>query len=496
METLSRETRSVIAKDMSLARAADRPLIWIVDDSPSQLSFTEHTLGDRYRYEQFLEGTSLIERLAQTTVFPNLVLLDWVMPGLSGDEVCRYLRSQPKTRELPIIILTASRTVTDDIVCALASGANDYVTKPFVPAELHARVGTILRAEREYHRVVSINAFAASMLEAEAVERVLEVMSRWLVDAVVDGCQVSLVDGTGTRQRSSHRSEEAAAALESGERCVTELVPIRSIATARVTLTRDAANGELDARDLMMIETCLEYSALALEAALRSERERKTTRFHEEMVGIVGHDLRGPLAAFGLGIELLREEETDAPTLDTLMRLQRSTARMGKIVELMLDVTRARIGSGIPVVLDRVGLRGLVDDVIDEVRLARPGTQFELRGVETEGNWDADRLEQVVANLVGNAVQYGRPGSPITLEVTASPGSAHFVIHNENRDGPIPREQLEQLFDPFERGRTATGVEGLGLGLYIVDQIVRAHGGTIAVASDDTGTTFSLTLPT
>ncbi len=244
-----------------------------------------------------------------------------------------------------------------------------------------------------------------------------------------------------------------------------------------------------------MIETCLEYSALALEAALRSERERKTTRFHEEMVGIVGHDLRGPLAAFALGLELLREEETDAPTLDTLMRLQRSSARMNKIIELMLDVTRARIGTGIPVVLDRVGLRGLVDDVIDEIRLAKPGTQFELRGSETEGNWDADRLEQVVANLVGNAVQYGRPGSPITLDITASPGNAHFVIHNQNRNGPIPPERLEHVFDPFERG-TATGVQGLGLGLYIVEQIVRAHGGTIAVESNESGTTFSLTLPT
>lgn len=481
---------------MALARIVDRPLIWIVDDSPAQLSFTERALGDRYRYEQFLEGTSLIERLAQTAVFPNLVLLDWVMPGLSGDEVCRYLRSQPKTRELPIIILTASRTVTDDIVVALASGANDYVTKPFVPAELHARVEMILRAEREYHRVLSINALAASMLEAETVEQVIEVMSRWLVDVVVDGCQVTLVEDTGIRERSTHRSDEAAAALESRAQCVTKLVPIRSIANARVTLTRDAANGALDARDLLMIETCLEYSALALEAALRSERERKTTRFHEEMVGIVGHDLRGPLAAFGLGLELLREEETDAPTLDTLLRLQRSSARMGKIIELMLDVTRARIGTGIPVVLDRVGLRGLVDGVVDEVQLARPGIRFEVRGVETTGNWDADRLEQVVANLVGNAVQYGRPGKPITLDITASPSSARLVIHNENRSGPIPSERLEHVFDPFERGRTATGVEGLGLGLYIVEQIVRAHRGTIAVESNDSGTTFSLTLPT
>jgi signal transduction histidine kinase len=488
-------------------------LIWIVDDSSMQATFTERSLGERYRYERFSDGGAIIERLAASTALPDLVLLDWVMPGLSGDEVCRYLRHQSNTRELPIVILTASRTATDDIVCALESGANDYVTKPFVAAELHARVGTILRAvemqreaERERQRVVALNDLAASTLEATSVERVLAVMATWLVHSIVDGCAVSLVNDATIRQHSLHRSDEAAGRLTvlsaadvempAGELHVVKELSIRGIASARVVLTRDQDSGALDARDLLMIDTCLEYSTLAIEAALRSERERKTTRFHEEMVGIVGHDLRGPLSAFGIGLDMLRDGEDDAHNLDTLSRLQRSSTRMGRIVEQLLDVTRARIGTGIPVARKRVELRALVHDVLDEIRLARPGIDIQLRGNAIEGSWDRDRIGQVIANLAGNAAQYGREGAPITVEVSSTSDAASLAIHNQNRGAPISPEMLKTVFDPFERGTASGNVDGLGLGLYIVQQIVSAHRGTITVTSNEDGTTFRLTLPT
>lgn len=493
--------------------ASLRPLIWVVDDSRTQASFTERSLGERYRYERFGDGAAVIERLSTTSVLPDLVLLDWVMPGLSGDEVCRYLRQQPSTRELPIVILTASRTATDDIVCALESGANDYVTKPFIAAELHARVGTILRAvemqraaELEHQRVIAINTLAAAMLEATAVERVLAVLCEWLVDSVVDGAAISLEYDAAICRHATYRDEESAtrigalahhsAALPSEPHDLVRIVPIRDIASARITLTRDPSNGGIGARDLLMIDTALEYSAMAIEAALRSERERKTTRFHEEMVGIVGHDLRGPLSAFDLGIDMLRDGEQSTQNLDTLARLHRSSARMGRIIEQLLDVTRARIGTGIPVSRKRVALRALIDDVLDEIRLARPRIVFTLRGDEVEGNWDRDRLGQVIANLAGNAADYGRPGAAITFDVSLCDGAARLAVHNENRNAPISPELLTTVFDPFQRGRSAGNAEGLGLGLYIVQQIVSAHRGTITVASDDAGTTFELILPT
>src|SRR4051812_45346610 len=102
-----------------------RPLVWIVDDSPTEALIAERSLGSAYDFERFLDGSVVVERLAAGAPQPDLVLLDWVMPGMAGDEVCRFLRTDPRTLELPIILITASRIETSDVVNGLASGAND-----------------------------------------------------------------------------------------------------------------------------------------------------------------------------------------------------------------------------------------------------------------------------------------------------------------------------------------------------------------------------------
>jgi signal transduction histidine kinase len=480
--------------------------IWIVDDSPTQAAYTQRSLGDANDCQLISSGELLIERLACAPTLPDLVVLDWVMPGMSGDEVCRHLRAQPRTRELPIVMLTASRIDTDDIVRALDGGANDYVAKPFAPAELRARVATIVRAaslqraaEHEHQRILALNRLAQALLAAESVEAVLQVMSRWLVDEVGDACAVVIDHQGQLRSHAEHRSDRAATAvsalLAGGPRLDGSFVveiPIRTIASAKIAMSHETAS--YTSRDLLEITTCLEYSAIALEAALRSERERATTRFHQEMVGIVGHDLRGPLSAFSLGLGLL-QETADAQTRATLVRLGRSSKRMQRIVDQLLDVTRARIGAGMPMDPKRIGLRSLVRGVLDEMRLARPESSFELTGDEIEGSWDRDRIEQVVSNLVGNAAQYGRRGDPIELTVSTCDGAAHLRVHNTNKAGPIPPETIASMFDPFARGTHTERADGLGLGLYIVQQIVNAHSGVIRVTSNQDGTTFDVQLP-
>jgi len=136
-----------------------------------------------------------------------------------------------------------------------------------------------------------------------------------------------------------------------------------------------------------------------------------------------------------------------------------------------------------------------VERVADELRLSRPQALLEVRGDEVHGHWDVGRLEQVIANLASNALQYGRPGSVIDLEISATDASAFLVVKNQIAGAPIPAEELETIFDPFRRGRSQLHPDGLGLGLYIVCQIVRAHRGSIDVESDDAGTRFRLTLP-
>jgi len=537
---VSRESSATIGSHHAgVAPAAiGAPLIWLVDDSRTQVAFTEQVLGPGYRFERFEDGPSVLQRLAEITKLPDLLLVDWVMPGLSGDEVCRFLRANPGTRELPIIILTASRTETEDVVCALDSGANDYVARPFVPEELRARVGAILRAhqvkqaaDRERVRVTTINQLGRALFQAGSdVDAILRELTGALVGNLCDGCAVTLLAGPGTGSAiARHRTDRGAALLGSlpgitdpvihaftssaealaalpanyadyvrdcGLRGLAVMaIPVRELAHGVITLTRDHPAEPFDPRDLAAIETCLEHTGLALEAALRSAAERATTRFHEEMLGIVGHDLRNPLAAMVTGIELLRARTSDPASARVLVRLDNSARRMTTIIDQLLDVTRARLGAGIPVERRALRLQPLIAGVLDELRLAYPTTAFELRGDDVEGKWDGDRLGQVIANLAGNAAHYGAAGGPVVFELARAGGDAIIAISNPIRDAPIPPAALATLFDPFQRGRTGEHPGGLGLGLYIVREIVRAHGGSIDAASSAAGTTFRVVLP-
>ncbi|TMQ21132.1 MAG: response regulator [Deltaproteobacteria bacterium] len=513
-------------------------LIWLVDDSRTQVALTEHALGAHYQFERFEDGTSMIQRLTETVRLPDLLLVDWVMPGLSGDEICRFLRVNPATRELPIIILTASRTETEDIVCALDSGANDYVARPFVTKELRARVSAILRAhelkqaaERERLRIATINKLGRALLQVGSdIDAILREMAMVLVESLCDGCAATLMTGTGTGSATTlHRSDRGAVllgalagitdpvvhAFTTTEQALAGLprgyadyvracglrglavmaIPVRGLAHGVVTLTRDHPSEPFEPRDLAAIETCLEHTGLALEAAIRSEAERATARFHQEMLGIVGHDLRNPLAAMAVGIDLLRARITDPENERVLGRLENSARRMTTIVDQLLDVTRARLGAGIPVERRAMRLQPLIAGVLDELRLVYRTTGFELRGDDIEGVWDGERLGQVVSNLASNAAQYGKAGGPVVVDLARAGDVATIAISNPIRGAPIPRGVLETLFDPFQRGRSGEHPGGLGLGLYIVREIVRAHGGTVEVASSAAGTTFRIALP-
>jgi signal transduction histidine kinase len=170
---------------------------------------------------------------------------------------------------------------------------------------------------------------------------------------------------------------------------------------------------------------------------------------------------------------------------------------MTRIVEQLLDMTRARLGKGLPMELRDVQLLPIVKAVIDELTLAYPKTRFELVGaIEVEGRWDPDRLGQVLSNLIGNAVQYGRKGAPVTIRLEQSSTIVTITVTNAIRDKPIPHDQLAVLFDPYRRGRGSEHRHtGLGLGLYIVHEIVASHGGRIDVESTDDGTSFHVMLP-
>jgi len=172
-----------------------------------------------------------------------------------------------------------------------------------------------------------------------------------------------------------------------------------------------------------------------------------------------------------------------------------SSQRMTGIVNQLLDITRARLGDGIPVELTRMALGPLVESVVDELHIGYPNAKLEVSVADVRGAWDPDRLGQVVSNLVSNAIRYGDPDQPVRITVGTAGELAQISVSNAVRGEPLSQERLAELFEPFRRGDLALHREGLGLGLYIASEIVRAHKGRITATSSLAGTTFVVELP-
>jgi PAS domain S-box-containing protein len=231
------------------------------------------------------------------------------------------------------------------------------------------------------------------------------------------------------------------------------------------------------------------------EARLR-EAERALT-FSETFVGILGHDLRNPLGAIISGSDLLLRRETNERVFVPVQRIRRSADRMTRMIEQILDLTRARLGGGIPIAPSDVDLAALADQLAQELEGAAAQQIVVEAAGDMRGHWDRDRLAQAISNLLGNAVEHGAAGEPVRLSLEGEvPAVVRIRVWNA---GAIPEQILPDLFDPFRRGvpdGRARRSKGLGLGLYIVQQIVQGHGGTIEVRSTaGEGTTFTITIP-
>jgi signal transduction histidine kinase len=220
----------------------------------------------------------------------------------------------------------------------------------------------------------------------------------------------------------------------------------------------------------------------------------------EMFLAILGHDLRSPLAAVTMASQFMLENgDLGEPNLTLTTRILRGSKRMNQMVSDLLDFTRSRLGSGVPIVRGKTDMAKVVGDAVDETAAAHPDIvmRFTSDG-DLTGNWDSARISQVVANLLGNAVQYGLPKGTVTVSAQGRAGEVVLTVHN---NGPaIPTADMRGLFNPLKRLKAGEAVvrdsSNLGLGLYIAERIVTAHGGTIDVtSSSDAGTTFTAHFP-
>jgi signal transduction histidine kinase len=230
----------------------------------------------------------------------------------------------------------------------------------------------------------------------------------------------------------------------------------------------------------------------------RSDQLRDAARFREEFIGIVGHDLRDPLSAINMAAQLMQEQAASAEQRDALAaRILRSSARMTRMIDELLDFTRGRLGSGLPVSKAPTDLADVARQVTDELMGTKPDARIDLRtSGDTTGVWDADRLARMLSNLISNALRYRAPDTVVRVNVRGGARETSIEVHNHG--DPIPDEEIATIFEPFRRAPSAhaKSTEGLGLGLYIARSIAQAHAGTIKVRScREEGTTFTVCLP-
>lgn len=218
------------------------------------------------------------------------------------------------------------------------------------------------------------------------------------------------------------------------------------------------------------------------------------SKYRDRFLGILGHDLRNPINAIVLTTAALAEQGLNPQQLKTLAGIENSSRRLTDMVNDILDFARGRLGVPMPITRMPANLGFIAREVVSEVQAAIAGCRVEFRTEgDLSGDWDAKRLKQVVANLLINAIQHGT-GDRVTLTVKSDDTSAVLEVHNQGP--PIPAELLPCMFDPLVRGSHSSGDHGLGLGLFIADEIISAHNGTIAVtSSQETGTTFVVRLP-
>jgi len=222
----------------------------------------------------------------------------------------------------------------------------------------------------------------------------------------------------------------------------------------------------------------------------------ETLRTNEMFMAILSHDLRNPLNSMLAGAELVRRLSSDEKALRAVERILRSGQRMADIISSMLDLTRARLGGGIALALAPCDLSEVAKQVVTEHQPEppHPGITLHQEG-DLNGVWDRGRLAQVLSNLIGNALSHGLPSEAVRIQLDGQ--AADRVRLRVSNAGAMPESIRARVFDPFSRAAERHGTDkGLGLGLYIVEQVVLAHGGSVGIVDDVAGqTTFAVELP-
>jgi len=272
---------------------------------------------------------------------------------------------------------------------------------------------------------------------------------------------------------------------------VSEFRALRASVT-RLWIKESKGLNEHQLSDLVRFNEAIDQALT--ESVARFTKDLDTSK--DLFLGILGHDLRNPLGAISMSADLLKMKGPLNEMQEKFTtQIKESSIRIGEIVTTLLDLTRLRLGGGMVIEPHDMDCGKVAQKIIDEMHIVHPQKNIIL---DISGNpacyADAPRIEQVLSNLIGNAIQYGRKGEPITVKIEDHADQIMLSVHNMG--APIPSSKIRNIFDSLVRGSDGLASNNLGLGLYIANTIILAHGGELSVkSSEEEGTIFTALLP-
>ena len=337
--------------------------------------------------------------------------------------------------------------------------------------------------------VATLRDHAREMLVVVASQLQQRVIPSGEVEALSDALSTRRAPDTAAQEHGAGRAESGFTVAQ----MVSEFRALRA-SVVRLWLRQLPRVDFADVAELTQFHEAIDQ--LIAESSTRFSEQIKQSK--ERFLAILGHDLRTPLGAVMTSSSFLLETaKLDESSATLLKGIASSAARMNDMVTDLLDFARTRFGDCIPIERETLDLHDVVDKVVAEVTASAPDRKVDVSASgNLRGRWDANRIAQALTNLLSNAVEHGKPDAPITVTVRGEDREVELSVQSE---GPtIPERDLRQILEgmknPEKDGKRDR--RHLGLGLYIVDKIVAAHGGSVDVRStDETGTTFTVRLP-
>ena len=507
--------------------------ILLVDDYPENLKALEAILErPEYRLVKVRSGPEALKALLKDEF--ALVLLDVMMPGMDGYEVATRIKDRERNQFTPIIFLTAAAKDIEHIFKGYSVGAVDYLLKPLAPEVVRAKVEVFVDLHLQSREIKRQGALIAKKEKKEKEYQLGELRKseekrfRNLADSIPqiiwtmspDGdltyCNRRWIEYTGLSLEDSKQSGFLKAIHPDDQERITKSWE-ESVRTGRVFEEEYRFKRKADGAYRWFLVRCIPTHDLEgrivewfgggmdIEFQKQSEIELKANlQARDEFFSIASHELKTPTTSLKLGLQLLarnlsKEKKDLVPTrmvFEKITNSIRQTDRLGNLIENLLDISRIR-SNRLLIDREKLDFAAVTEEATARLKMqaeeAGCTITLKIKDKSVLGEFDRVRVEQVLTNLLTNAIKYGK-GSPILVGLEANEDTITLTVTDHGIG--ISTEDQKRIFGRFERAVTPKDFSGLGLGLYITQQIVHAHGGQIHLESElHQGSTFTIRLP-